>query len=340
MIKQSYLRTLVSSENFYVLTPKKLEGEQMIMLMRSFGALQEVLGGSIYDNPEYKAVIPAKKAEKLIRTLYTELHEIVKPLTQGNYDAVEVPETFLVARNSQRLSPDLLKTTMSVRDGYSSGRQRVTLKNLQKHNGRIYYGFNEDASDLSNAGSIFRELTSRDKLCHTYSLGRKESKGTAFISISKGNEKYMKMLGRKAIHVDYFYQTFLTRKIDAVIQSRLNSKISNKFDAVFDLFHHTNFKHVNENVYNKTIKVRNYIREHRTGVDSHYICNVRLKNKLGIDIDNIDNKFKMQKELDELILLSEKNRNRLKWFDLPYEIDIVRDDHKELVDMLVLMFEG
>ena len=49
--------------------------------------------------------------------------------------------------------------------------------------------------------------------------------------------------------------------------------------------------------------------------------------------------FKYEKELKELLVLTAKNEKRLKWFDFPYRIDLNQDSHKELVDMVQLMYE-
>lgn len=343
VIKQSYLRTLVSTENFYVLTPYSLDSEAvMTSIKRSVGALQEIVDDNIFsDKIEYKTLIPKTKAEKLIRTLYKEVHEIVKENAVGNYDEVEVPESFIEARKQERLSEEILKTTIPVKMHYYSGRERVTMQNLKDHKGRIYYGFNDDSHELSNATYTFRSLTGggSDHIASGWDLRRKEGHGTAFISISKGNEKYMKMLGKKAIHIDYFYQTFVARKIDKIVASKINKKIENSFDEnVLNMFKTENFKFVDENVYNTATKIADLIKE----TETNYGWNVNehlISMKLGIDINEIDAKFPMQKELDQLILLTQKNESRLKWINMPYHIEMDKADHRELVEMLELMFD-
>jgi len=346
VIKQSYLRTLVSSENFYVLTPIDLDNKEVMKgLKRQFGLLQEVINDdATSDVVEYKALMPHKKAEKLIRTLYKEVHEIVKGKCVGSYDAVEVPDSFIEARKQAKLSDEMLKTTIPVKCMTYRGRNRVTLKNLQSLKGRIYYGFSEDDYTLRNAVSAFNSLTGgryNDKIANVYDVQnhRRDAKGTLFISISKSNEKYMKMLGKKAFHVDYFYQTFVARKIDKIIKSKVMKKVEDNFrDNVLGIFKSEKFKNVDDNIFNTADKIKAEINKYET----EYGWNVNtslILSKLKIDIDSIDGKFSMQSELDQLIELSNKNKNRLKWFDLPYEINMELDDHRELVDMLKLMFE-
>ena len=344
VIKQSYFRTFASTENFYVLTPINLDDEDnMKVLKRKMGALQEIINDdSLSDKVEYKVVMPKKKAEKLIRTLYTELHAMIAKKSAGNYDEIEVPESFIEARKQEKLSAEMLKTTIPVRTHYYKGRARVTLEQLKNHSGRIYYGFNEDGSTLENATYTFRQLcdgSGRDIIASDYDMRRKDGKGTAFITISKGNEKYMRMLGKKAIHIDYFYQTFVARKLDKILDSKSIVKIKVNFsENVLDTFKKSTFKVVDEDVYNTAVKVRNELGK----FDSEYGWHVNtsmIKHKLGVDIENLDANFKYQKELDQLVKLTAKNKNRLKWIEMPHEFDLERDDHRELVEMLELMFE-
>jgi len=343
VIKQSYFRTLASTENFYVLTPINLDDADVMKgLMRKFGALQEILNDdSTSDKLEYKVLIPKKKAEKLIRTMYTELHAMIAKKSAGNYDKIEVPEDFIEARKGKKLSGDILKTTIPIKTTYYTGRYRVTLKQLQDLKGQIYYGFADDKLLLSNATHTFRTLVKggSDHLANGWEVERGVGKGTLFISISKGNEKYMKMLGKKAIHVDYFYQTFVVRKIDKIIASKINKKVEDCFDnKVLGMFKKSTFKYVDENVYNTATKIADLIRE----TETDYGWNVNetlIMQKLGIDLNEINAKFTMQKELDHLVQLTDKNINRLKWIELPYEIEMERDDNRELVDMLKLLFE-
>lgn len=345
VIKQSYFRTFASTENFYVLTPINLDNEDnMKVLKRKFGALQEIINDdSLSDTVEYKVVIPKKKAEKLIRTMYKEVHELVKAKSAGNYDETEVPESFIEARKQEKLSAEMLKTTIPVRMHYYRGRARVTLKQLQNHNGRIYYGFSEDDSTLTNATYTFRQLCDdkrgRDVIASDYDLRQKNGKGTAFVTISKGNEKYMKMLGKKAIHIDYFYQTFVSRKIDRIVASKSIGNIKVNFtENVLDMFKKSTFKVVDEDVYNTAMTIHNELGK----FDSEYGWNVNeslVLRKLKIDLSKQKANFKYQKELDQLVALTAKNKNRLKWIEMPYEFDLEKDDHRELVEMLELMFE-
>jgi hypothetical protein len=265
---------------------------------------------------------------------------MVKDNSAGSYDKVEVPESFIIARKQEKLSEEMLKTTIPVKTHFYGGRYRVTLKNLQSLKGQIYYGFSEDNSTLENGTYTFRSLSSSDYLASGYDLGRGKAKGTLFISISKGNEKYMKMLGKKAIHIDYFYQTFVVRKIDKIVASKINKKVEDKFDEnVLSIFKGSDFKFVDENVYNTATKIANLIRETERNYGG-YVNEHLISIKLGINLSEIDAKFPMQKELDYLIELSNKNRNRLKWINMPYNgIEMDQEDHRELVEMLELMFD-
>lgn len=333
--KQGYLRTLVSTENFYIFTPHNIE-EDLVMdsLLKEFGVLKKVgKDGEV----TFENTIPVSKGKKLIKELFADVQKIVESNCVGNYDDVIVPKDFILARKKERLSKDILKTTIPIKDHYSN-MDRVTLKQLNNHKGRIYYGFQDDTYALGSAFEFMYNLIGNEHIQNAYNVKRNNSKGTLFISIAKNNEKYMKMLDRRAFHINDFHKTFTVRKLDKLVNDVALMKVKNIIqDDLCSVFGNKIFKNIDEEVYNDYHEIRERVRNLNLRLDNYQIQ--KIKNQIGIDLNNLNVKIDIQDKLNNLIKLTEKNNNRLKWFELPYSVDLNRKDHRELVDMIRLVFE-
>lgn len=336
--KQGYLPTLHDSENFYVFKPIDIDNE---FVMKE---LKRVFGVSVLDRYDKLVLkdginISEKKAEKLIKKLREEVAQIVFS-NSDDYDKVEVPEEFILARKKARINKSLLKTTIPVKC-MMSGRERLTLAQLKKIKGKIYYGFSEDNYTLDDAWYIFRTIVgkygnygylSASALQNDY-YNRNRTTGTIFIGISRQNEKYMKMLGKKAIHVSHFVKTFVSRKVDAIVEDAIISRIdqSRYWNEMF--FKKSIMSHVDSDISEKFSEFKNIINKKKNYSLLRYI-----ENEYNIDIEKEMENSEIYKKYKYLSQIVEKN-DKLKWLNSPYNFDINQKDHKEFLDIVQVLFE-
>lgn len=331
-LKQSYLKHL-HGERFYILIPKKLTERDYLRLMIRFGLVEEIHYSLPYDikianergmSEYYKFKnISKKKAFSLINSIIKEIVDIVHDNTP-DYDSVIVDDNFIQKRSRERKlqKQAFEKDSLNVRYANYSGNYTLTFKELNNHKGTIIYGFRDDSTKLNDAYSFANELN-----VITYSR-YKNKYGMMFIQISQGNEKYMKALGRKAYHVDDFYKRFVCRKVDNIIEFKTANIISNKFENVHRLFGNTIMKDVNYELYDNYYLIKNNIPNNKT---LYYINYSKLKNDLGIDLNNDNIKFKYQKELDTLNRISDKLSNKLEILN----IYALNDDNREFFIKLI-----
>jgi hypothetical protein len=167
-------------------------------------------------------------------------------------------------------------------------------------------------------------------------------RGILIVGISRANEKYMKMLGRKAMHVDYFYQTFVYRKLDDILQSRHIDLVNDIYrNKINDVLKNVNvMQHVDIDIYKAVKNINNYM----NNIDKYLHQNISadlLEDKLNTKISNqVDIKnTPIADEVKLLISATEKSSKRLDWIQLPYNLDINNETHKELLIMLDMIIE-
>ena len=336
--RQGYLRTISKTDNFFVLTPIELKNKELDSLLLKYGAKLKKVDS--FGNDTYDFVIEEKKAIKLINEMYKEVHALVTKYST-DYDSVYVPQSYLDSIKKDRLSKEVLNSTIPVKffyDSWSGTRDRIKLEELVKLDGKIFYGFQDDDHLLRKASRIFSSLSKYNAVSSAYRL-KHDKRGYVFIKISQANEKFMKLLGNKAKHVKYFDNMFLYKKLDKIANDIALSNLKDRFTSnILEIFESDIMKHVNIDVYNKVKELRKIFMNCNSGiinvVDSSYI-----KNRFGIDIMTLVDKSNVKKDVDQIIDLNVKNKNRLKWFELPYTFNIENEDHKELVGMLQLVFE-
>lgn len=360
VLKQSYLQW--KSDRFFVHTPNRFTDIGMDALKKYLGltttkeipltkkeiTAKEKAKKKAEDNNEYYSmgdlfrtktinVIPKAKGEKLIKELIADVHAMVVKYSKS-YDDLVVPDEYIALRKQNRMTPSVLKTGIPVKDlGYYGYRSKVTMQELVDHKGKVYYGFQDDSDTLNKSSLLFKEISGDKYICQISRYGNDNLKGTMFIQISKTNEKYFKMLGKKAIHIDYFYQTYVSRKIDLLFQNKANKKAEDLFNEnVLSVFSRDIFEDIDKEIYDKASKVRHSLLSHST---YYYICSHKLQYKLGIDLDNVQVEFKHKEELEWLTKITDGCRDRLNWINFPYEINLERKQDKELVDMVNLCID-
>lgn len=339
--KQSYLKTLYKSENFYVVTPKKLKGETLEKLKLKLGLMK------MKDNGSLELVVNKAKGERLIEELSKELHEIIVNYCK-DYNEVEVSEEFIESKKRERLSKEILNTTIPVKSfsSYWNNSERVRLEEFNKIKGKIYYGFADDELELNSASKIHDSFYTHNKMQSksVYNLtnnNKKNYRGTWFIRIAKGNEKYMKMLGKKAIHVKHFYKTFITRKIDDIINNMIGYKLEHKFYDVADYLKRADImKHVYPEIVGKVKIIQNFLRKNRKVNFFNYLNTTILKKDVGVNLEEVVTKNGLNDIITELLDLTEKNRDSMKWINIPYhEVEIEIECNKKLIELLQLVFD-
>ena len=360
VLKQSYLQYI--SDRFFLHTPKRFDGIGMDILKKELGVtttkeipytkkeikarkkahVDSGLDTMYFDDEMFKTktinVIPKAKGEKLIDDLIKEVHTMMVKGAK-NYDDLVVPDDYVAIRKANRMSASVLKTGIPIKDKSNYGyRRKWTLEKFVQLKGKVYYGFADDSHSLENASSIFNNISGSDN-CAGVSryTGGGDKQGTMFIQISKGNERFLKMLGRKAIHVDYFYQTYVARKIDMILQNKANEKAERLFnDNVLPVFSRTVFEKIDKEIYDVAYKVSSSLDSHR---DFYHIHPTTVMNKLGIDLDNVQVDFKHKEELEYLTKITDGCRDRLKWINFPHEIDLEDKADKELIEMVNLCID-
>jgi hypothetical protein len=360
VLKQSYLQ--YKDDRFFLHTPTKFGETTMAILKKELGvtitkeipftkkqiqAEKKVLKKngtdmSYFDDTKlFKTkiinVIAKTKAEKLIAELIKDVHLIMVKGAK-NYDKVVVPDDYVAMRKANRMSASVLKTGIPVKDKGNYGyRSKMTMEEFVNLKGKIYYGFADDDHTLESSSRIFSDISGSDSQASVSYYGENDKKGTMFIQISKGNEKYLKMLGKKAIHVDYFYETYVSRKINMILENKANEKAESLFnEKVLPIFSRSIFEKIDNEIHEKAVKVRDSLESHK---DFYHVYAHHVINKLNIDIENVQVDFKHKEELEYLTKITDGCRDRLKWFNFPHEIDLRNKADKELIEMVNLCID-
>lgn len=341
IVKQAYLKAISESENFYILTPKELTTDHTTYLLRKYGAMQEILNDdSTSDDLKYKMLMPRGKAIKMIEAMMKEVHSLLAKYRE-NYDDVEVTDEFIQSRKKDRLSKEVLNTTIPVKCKAGWGRERLTLEELASVKGSIYYGFRDDESALSSAKSILEAVSQKEALSVAY-VGKnrysRKTRGTMFIVISQGNEKYMNMLGKKAIHVKHFYKTFVARKLDRIINSMIANKVSDSFYYVEDFIKSDIMEHICKDTYEQVQEVKQFLSNANTRI-GYRVDRTKVEVELGVSLDKMEVANQYSNIIEKLKKLSVNNKSKMQWFNLPSRISPDSESHKELIEMIQLVFE-
>jgi len=359
VLKQSYLNSL--SIRTYLLEPYNIDSETVLEDYRKAFNLT-VITDDININtqlPIWTDKIPKKKAYGLIKKLYNEVCKYVFDNTI-DYDTLVVSEDFIAARKKEKLSGEILNTTIPVSTTFYSSRSndRISLKQLQDVKGKIFYGNGDDFNLLNRAHDLFITAFGRTHLIsvnwgeivyNSYTMGtgkRKYKNGVMFITVSKANEKYLKMLDN-TYHVNMFYPLMFHRKMKHVAKGKLAADYINKWNndyVVSEIFKNKGFKHVSPEIYNHVEAVRTDIKELEKYSDYGSLkLHTPIITKY-VDVDKLltnDVKMDSQESFDYLIEITKKNSGKLRWINLPYhEINPDKDNHNELIQILQVLVDA
>ena len=291
----------------------------------------------------------------LIIQMQEEYFEIIKKNVQGgNYDNVEVPEDFIESLKVKKVTEEMKKLTIPIKFIGGQSRQRIKLEHLFKFKETIFYGTSDDENKLFEAHGMFSELFPEVAIVtgwsnwnsngwnFTYRFDDGEKKRIMFIRLAKNNVQYMQHC-KNAYHVDQFYNKMLHRKVEIIKKYFGNKNFLNNFNKIESLYKSDLFKEVNlrwgemiDDVmkFHETVK---YLKQYE-----NLSYDVR-KLKMYIDIDNIKpskETTEINKKIEKIIRLQEKNAEILNHINMPYRYDGLADDRKKIiVDILTKVMD-
>lgn len=338
LVKQAYLNN-IHDKNFVILKPYILTDLRYRTIGTAFG---------MYSNAEGKWEMGEKKAINLIDKLFADVKNWVET-NYESYDDLDVPQGFIDARKKERLSDEVLKTTIPVKfpTNYDM-RDRISLKTLSVFKGKIYYGDTDEVDDVRYMGKMFRDLFGSDNMVYNYSdinclsefkenySNKSKHMSIMFISVSKANLKYIKMLSN-SMHISLAYPTMLHRKVGNPENTKIALTYINKTNNILPLFGNPTFNVINQdiadayaNVKKEVKKLKEYEVYENLNFSHRYI-------KKYFKDQNADLKIETEKDLEYLITANEVNESILKWIKLPYwekDADLSKEENVGLVDLL------
>lgn len=344
-LKQQFLRTLHSS--FYVLEPIVLDdytntfstaGHRLTNRekLKSILTREKDVFGDLIESD-----IPENEIFKLIDELTDDIVSYVKEKSIS-YDDLEVPQVFIESRKKAKSNKRFFGDGIAfpVKNCVSDYYYTVELKDLQEYTGRIYYGTKEDYTSLKNAYRVFNSLTEQKV---DYSIKYKPQDGVIrilFISVAKQNLKFIQSLGRKAIHVDNFYQTYVRRKLDMLIDNKIKYHYYNQWhEDVFDIFYNERvMPHINNDIFETAHKINKSLINNEKNL-LNYISESQIKHYFKIDLDDpsLLDRYEYKDEFQQIVELSQKSMKRFQWINFPYRIDLNNEDHQELINILKIL---
>ena len=339
IVKQAYLTD--EHGRFFVFTPRELEDDLTDSLLLLVGAKRQKAGIGWNEPMEYDVLVPNTTAIPLLKSLRKEFIKMVEK-TSDDYNEIVVPQEFIDDRKlnkSKGMSKDILKVGIPMKTpNYGGQSKRVTMERLKRFNGRIYYGFRDDDYQLRNAHSLAYQMLNREHVAEVNKWNGFPKKGLVFVQISQVNEKYMKMLGKKVLHVDHFYKTLVNRKIDMIVTDKINGMINNVFyHEVDDIFKIGGFENVDKGIADDVKIISDSLNKNGGGSINGYLNREEFTSLSGIELDDLTiNDFKHKEKLDSLVKISVASKEYLKWINTPYRIDKDDKEQEQLITLLGL----
>lgn len=340
LVKQAYLKSIYPTR-YYVMIPRNL-GDEM-----TFKSIAGSLDISIVD-PNSPTVssghisMTTEDAIVIVKKLRDEVFTMIKKYAV-DYDTLVVPQTFIEDRKMMKLSKTELKTEFVVKcinRRSHRGRNTLSMENLMKFRGKIFYGFKDDEGALNTAHHVFVNCFNGDHVVNlSYSSKFSEPQGIAFIMVSKQNEKYVKY-HRNAYHVSQFFHKMLYRKIEGIKLSVASREIIAKYQQIYTIFKDKNFNLVSKPIAKemKAIQKEMVKFENVKRYSNLNLSNIIFTNNVKFETDKDKSITDLEKKLDKYIQLTEKNEGVLDLIKLPhYGLDITNKNINILIDMLQLM---
>jgi hypothetical protein len=248
----------------------------------------------------------------------------------SDYDKIEIPEDFIASRKrGAGLTKEIRNTTIPVKfigGGYRS-KSRVKLDKLFGFKSTIFYGTEEDEMVMRDIASIFKTLFPKtnivsfyDDYYHTFDSrsGLKNMNSIMFILVAKNNIKYMEYC-KHALKPSDFFNKFLKRKTDEVLQYFQTYKLIEKFGTIEELYKSMDFVKISPEWGMKINDLKASIAMIPNS-KSDAIGNIEslLSKYFDLSSTMTADQIKIDEQIDEILLLQTMNTDILKYIDMPH----------------------
>jgi hypothetical protein len=276
---------------------------------------------------------------KNLLEMQEEYFNIVRENAQ-EYESVEIPEDFKMNYGREKLSTEILKTTIPVKmDNWR--KERVKIQDLVDFKGKIFYGVPDDEQYAFQCRGVFEELFNKKYLATDYNKYRKnnkfgDKKGMMIITLAKNNLKYMKYC-KNAHPIDQFYTKIVKRKEDDALKQLRNYDLRELYSDISTFYRSDFFKEFAPEWGKKmdeiqslinTIEINRDIRFHKEWLKQHID-----QNKL----QPTDQEKNVRQYIAEFEELENKNQKAFKFVDLPFRIDNLDEDEKQTLKSILEM---
>lgn len=316
---QSYLKSI---HKFYIsIHPvKELFGENFNDILKN-----EFL-------TDYKKTVYVK-TDEIVSKAKELIHEILKIIMADSiqYKNIVVPDDYIIPKKNV-LNELLLESEFSIRYVTTYGsRQTIRLRNIIEFKGTWVYGFRDDTTTLINYYETSLDLNigkSSKKLKYKHEIPERMIK---FVQISKGNEILIKH-AKNAIHHSEFYNKFVNKKKDKVVEFFKNKKFITRFTNLNQLFFNKTLLSLDKQLMYHTKKLE---KKYKTikHIDDKSLCVDLTKLNINIDTTNID----LDQDFNYVEQQSSKNK-LLKFINIPTSIYDENYKNQELMNLLNLIY--
>lgn len=304
--KQSYLKNLHTA--YHVIEKRDILSANTINEINSVFGLKI---NSVYTEHD-------KQPLAIIETMVEMQNEYFELITEHceNYDKLEIPADFKINTYSiNSKSDENLSINVRIVDGYNK-RNTIELNTLNKHNGTIFYGTENDSQALYAAYRAYRDYFDSKYLIryyneHSGNFGDKKG-GIIFLQLSKQNVKYMDGC-KNAFHVNEFSDKMLSRKKDYIIKLLINNYVANRYKDLSNLFKSNELVKINSTWGNMVIMLNEYVKSISVDDDRYVNDNTKAILKL----PNIDELFEIKRfniMFNKLLKLQKSNEKMLSYF--------------------------
>jgi hypothetical protein len=334
VVKQAYLKSI--HELYHIVELRNIADNSM---RQEISELFNVhLDKTVDDNGK-----PLPYVQSLI-DMQEEYFSIVQKNAK-DYDALVVPDDFVVARkNKNVMSKEMRNTTIPVKfiGGYRS-KSRVKLEKLINYNSYIWYGTAEEEGNLRQIKNIYEAIfakanviTSYDTYYNTFDVrhGKADKVSSMmFIVVAEGNVKYMQYC-KKAHKAEDFFRKVLYRKEDMVMTYFQTYGLMEKYREIDSLYKEERFKEVSAKWAQKVANLEAIVNSIPEKGRDGSIGNVKFELEKYFDLNNVKmtaEQRKIGKQIDEILTLQANNEKILKYIDMPYRF---KEADPELIEIL------
>lgn len=312
LIKQAYLKDI--HVRYYMISKKDIENIPDNTRIRNIVDLFEV------NNDD----VTTSYAESLLK-LQEEYFNIIREHCT-DYNEVEVPESFIENRKTEKVSTEIRNTTIPIKiiDGY---KYRVKLDTLFKLNYRIFYGIIDDESILNTARTVTSLLFKSDIVIKRYcdysnTFDDDSKQGILFIMISKTNVKYMQYC-KHASHINEFSK-FAKRKEAKVLEYFQSQLLIEKYNSLERLYKHHSFRKISPQWADNIEFVSSYVNDLERKTNGINLYRFTFEFKRFYDINNIQSTPELDnciKIVEDGLIMQEVNSEVLKYINMSYLYD-------------------